>query len=209
MDVAERCLQNALALERKIGVDIRVTVVLSSLAQLYRATRRINLAVDTNRESLRIARAGGNEQMCCIALLNLAMIFIEQDCAEEALVSLKAISKLPVAQSPFICLSFFDACCGLACLLGEWGMALNLYSSAQALAISTGIRREHVDQEFLNSALAKLRLQVGSQAVDLASNDSHQRVGAYAELLAWIDECEKVVKIAAVANRIASFKAGG
>jgi non-specific serine/threonine protein kinase len=191
----QACLERAYALAHQLGQPDRVAMAANCLAQVHRARGHHGPATALNEETLAYARQQADGQMMGIALLNLAMLQVEQGRPRTAIHHLRETAELAaVQQSPILRQSLCEAAVGLAATLGDWERGGRLLVQAQALAQHNGLQRDPADEAYFAPRAEQIRRQLGearlralmqtleAEAADLAEGDT-----LLFELQLWLD----------------------
>jgi hypothetical protein len=146
-----------------------LAAAINALAQLHRAEGALDAAEPLYEQVLAQAGELGDREIIAVAMLNLAMVSIghradrrARDRLLGALVIAEEIGSKPTGQS------VLEVSAGLASLRMEWPRAAHFFGAAEALAASTGLRRDPADEAFLTPLIAKARDAIGVAAFGIA-----------------------------------------
>ncbi len=154
--------EEAVALARGLGKPGELVASLNALAQLHRMEGQLDIAEPLYKEALALARGLGDLESIAIGLLNLAMVSIDRandQRAQEML--LEVLGLVPKIGSRRVGQSALEVTAGLCALLGGSRDAAKFFGAAEAEAVRTALRRDAVDQAFLEPLMKRARNEIG------------------------------------------------
>jgi tetratricopeptide (TPR) repeat protein len=153
---ALRLCDEAAEVASGLGAKHLLAGALNTRGQVLRYIRDFPSARDVISQALSLVDSLGDEQGSANALLNLAMIDIEQGHLGAAEGRLKiALAHCERLASPTLNQCLLDTCGALLINRGELAVGLQLIAGADALARETGSQRDATDQRFVAMALDK------------------------------------------------------
>ena len=181
--------EEALHLANGLGNKRQIAVASNALAHIYRLQGQLDAAEPLYERTIELGRELGDREVAAVGLLNLAMVAIERGSAGQARALLGEV--LAIAEhtgSKPAGKSALEVSVGLAALAGDWSRAARFYGIAQRQTDYTGIRRDRVDDAFLQPLISKTREALG-EAVFAASHAAGYALDfddGIAEARAWL-----------------------
>jgi len=157
-------LQAALAMAREGADDREVAAALIALGQLRMGEGDFDEATRLFEESATYANRLADRETLGIGLRTLAMASRRKTLAERARVVLEALGIARELGSRYIGQSALGVCAGLAALGDLPQSAACLYGAAEGVSTATGVRRDVVDESFIEPLIAGVRKSLGERA---------------------------------------------
>ncbi len=158
VEAAGRYLHEAVEKAETIAKPQQRAALWNSLAQLHRIGGRFVAARELFERVLAQGRDSGNDNTAAIALLNLAMVAVEQGEIGKARVQLaEAIDLGGRIGSTIAVQSALEVSAVIALLAGDADAAHRYFGCAEAQAHASGLQRDPADQAFLEPYVERLR----------------------------------------------------
>ncbi|MBL8345718.1 MAG: tetratricopeptide repeat protein [Rubrivivax sp.] len=170
MGLGERSLalstfESAVELAREVGDPRQLAAALNALAQQHHANSELAQAERLYREVLATARTLEDEEVVAIVQLNRSMVAISAGRSADATPLLAQARDIAVSLgSKPVEKSVLEVCAGLCATRGDASAAARLFGAAEALARTTGLRREANDEAFLLPLIERARSTLGQAA---------------------------------------------
>jgi len=186
---ARAWLEEAVALLSSSGDKRALAGAVNGLAMLHRVEGNAAQAEPLFEQVVRLSNESGIPYAEAIGLLNLAMVLVDDGRPDTARPKLARALRIAsqIASSP-TAQSVLEVCAGLACAREEWHAATRFYGAAEALAASTGVRRDAADEAFLAPKIRRAREALGNAGFDAgcAEGASLASERALEEARAWL-----------------------
>lgn len=154
-DRALRYCDEAAEVALSVGYKHAHAAALNTRGQVLRFVDELEAAREPLEKSLALLEELGDEQGATNALLNLAMIDVEQSRLIVARQRLKlALERCVKLDSPTLLQCLLDTCGALLISCDENSLGLNLISAADRLCAETGSQRDPTDSRFIERARA-------------------------------------------------------
>jgi predicted ATPase/DNA-binding winged helix-turn-helix (wHTH) protein len=189
IDAARAHLEEALSIAERMRDVNETASAANGLAQCERMLGNLDRAEDLYQKAMTMAAQAGNNNSVLITLLNLAMVAIERASSARARAMLvEAISMAEFGRSRAMMQSALECCSGLAVLLEDWERAAAFYGAAEAMAETTGLRRDAADEAFLAPRVKTARANLDAAAFEAAerSGRATSAITAIADARAWL-----------------------
>ena len=186
---AERHLTEALRLVRAEGNKHDLASALNAMAQVHRARNDLAAALPLYEQVVDLARETGDRESVAFGLLNLAMALIGRNANDRiAPILLEALAIADENRSKPATQSVLEVAAGWAAARGDFERAARLFGAVEALAETTGLRRDPADEAFLLPLIGNARNALGANAFAAleAAGRSLGRDGALADVRGWI-----------------------
>ena len=165
--LARRRCEQALSLARQSGDRLQEASALSNLAQTYRVAGQLDEATSLLRLSNNLALALPNLELIAMNTVTLAMIALsKRDVPAAVVTALEALEVAGEGKSKHLGQAVLDLAVGLASCCEEWEVASRLLGAAESHLISTGFRRDPVDDAFLEPLVARAKAALGAASFD-------------------------------------------
>jgi len=187
--VAQHHLEEALELVRAQGNKHDLASALNAMAQVHRARNDLDAALPLYEQVVGLARETGDRESVAFGLLNLAMALIARNAsARVPAILLEALAIADENRSTPAAQSVLEVSAGWAAAQSDWERAARLYGVAEALAETTGLRRDPADEAFLAPLMDSARDMLGVPAFASleAAGRGVSRDEAIAEVRGWI-----------------------
>jgi tetratricopeptide (TPR) repeat protein len=190
-DEARACLEEGVKIAREGGDLNEIAAALNALGQCHRTLGNVDEAEPIYQQVLTIASQASNDYVMLIALLNLAMLWIERGAPPKARsVMLEILAEIEEGGAPSIAQSALEVTAGFAALIGDWPMTARFYGAAEAMAEKTGLHRDSADEQFLIQ-----RVDEAKRRLEAAAYESSEQGGralapeiAVKEARAWLEK---------------------
>jgi len=180
LPMARGYLDEALEMARQLDDRHDLAAALNARAQLYRMEGDIETAEKLYDAVLATSRGLHDREGIAIALLNLAMVRIgRRDVSHVAGLIEDALHVANEVGSPSIGKSVLETCAGLGATLQSWDDTARFYGAAEAVAETTGLRRDPTDEAFLAPLIVRAIHELGADAFS-AGAESGKRL-SYAQ----------------------------
>jgi predicted ATPase/class 3 adenylate cyclase len=137
----------------------------NALAHLHRIEGDMAAAEALYERALSMARELEDPEMNAISLLNLAMVSTLQGRdSRAAALAMEALAVAGKLDAQRVVQSVLEVAAGIAAGCGKWERAVRFFGGAEALADTTGLRRDPVDEAFLAPRMRLAREALGSAA---------------------------------------------
>lgn len=153
--------ERSVQLAEALGNAHQILAALNGLAQVLRASGDNAQARSLYERVLAAARAVGDSSSTAIALLNLCMVAIDAGHGSEARGRLLEV--MTMAAGGQVAQSALEVSVGLAARRQEWALAAELFGTAEALTLRTGLRRDGADEAFLGPLMEQTRAALGPE----------------------------------------------
>jgi predicted ATPase/class 3 adenylate cyclase len=186
---AERLLDEALELVRAQGNKHDLAAALNAMAQVHRTRKDLDAALPLYEQVVGLARETGDRESVAFGLLNLAMASIARNANDRVpAILLEALAIADENRSTPAAQSVLEVSAGFAAAQGDWKRAARLFGVAEALAETTGLRRDPADEAFLAPLIDRARNALGAPAFGSieAAGRAVSRDAAIAEVRGWI-----------------------
>jgi predicted ATPase/class 3 adenylate cyclase len=172
---ARATYEAALPLAQQLGHQRLVAASLNALAQLHRADGALDSAEALYARTLELARDLGDRESEAIAMLNRAMLALLRQQVPEAARWLRDVQQISqdIASAP-VQQSLLDVAAGLCAVGGDWPRCAQLFGAAQALALTSGIRRQSEDEAFLQPLVDRASAALGARGFEQAEREGRQ-----------------------------------
>ena len=160
---ARQYLEEGVALAGKSGNQREYAAAQNALAMLYRMEGRLDAAQPLYEKVVTLARDLGDRESIAIGLLNLAMVLIargSEGATRPMLLEVLSISA-EIGSRPAV-QSALEVCTGLAATQRDWEQAAQFFGAAEALATTTGLKRDPADESFLAPLIARATSALGT-----------------------------------------------
>jgi tetratricopeptide (TPR) repeat protein len=180
--------EKAVNLARETGDEVRLGLLLSSLAECERGTGNLAAAESLYREGLHL-RDQANHRGRAINLFNLACVFVDTGRPEEARVALteaRSLARLTGQKGLVECAT--DVAAALASSLDQHETAARLHGAMLRQMKEAGIRHEPIDEAFVSPWIARSRSAMGDGPFEAAQAEGWAMTYAVgvAELDRWL-----------------------
>ena len=164
-----RHLDEALALAKEIGDPTQIASAANAVAQVHRVAGHLELAEPLYGEVVAAGRVLREPSLVAVGLLNLAMVHIARGAHAAARQALQEVLAIAVeTRSAPIGQSAIEVVSGFAAERGEAERALRYFAAAEANTSATGIRRDPIDDAFLQPLIARARASLAPAAAGSA-----------------------------------------
>jgi predicted ATPase len=166
-ELALRYCDEAAEVAVAVGYKHAHAGVLNTRGQVLRFIGELDAAREPLERSLAIVEELGDEQGATNALLNIAMIDVDQGRLGEASQRLTvAVNRCKRLDSPVLLQALLDTCGALLVRLGRATYGLQLIAAADQLGVETGSHRDPADNRFVQQILASAG-EVGTKPISL------------------------------------------
>jgi non-specific serine/threonine protein kinase len=190
-DEARKHLEEGVKLAREQGDLNEIAAALNALGQLHRSQGQLDKAEPIFQQVLTTASQASHDYVMLIALLNLAMVWIDRGAPTRARsVLLEILAEIEEGGAAATTQSVLEVMAGYAALVGDLEATARLYGAAEAMAEQTGLHRDPADEAFLARHVDEAR-----RRLEAAVFESSERAGrllpaesAVKEARAWLEE---------------------
>lgn len=187
--VAQHHLEEALELVRAQGNKHDLASALNAMAQVHRARNDLDAALPLYEQVVCLARETGDRESVAFGLLNLAMALIARNASDRVpAILLEALAIADENRSTPAAQSVLEVSAGWAAAQSDWKRAARLFGVAEALAETTGLRRDPADEAFLAPLIDRARDALGAPVFGSieAAGRAVSRDEAIADVRGWI-----------------------
>jgi len=188
---SRRYAEEALALARRLKEKALTVTTLMSVGDLDRLEGKLDAAARVYEEGIAVARECGDSRGLIVNLIDLASVLVwlgaterPRELTREALALVEQIGSKPLGAFSLLISA------GVAASAGEWRRAAQLYGTAVAQCVQTGLRFEPADEAFMAPLIAKTREALGPSAYAAAeaAGQSLSYEAALAEARTWLTD---------------------
>jgi len=159
------------------------------MAQVHRTRNDLEAALPLYEQVVDLARETGDRESVAFGLLNLAMALIARNANDRiAPILLEALAIADENRSKPAAQSVLEVSAGWAAARGDFARAARVFGTVEALAETTGLRRDPADEAFLLPLIGKARDALGADtfATLETAGRSLGRDDAIADVRGWI-----------------------
>jgi predicted ATPase/DNA-binding winged helix-turn-helix (wHTH) protein len=184
-------LEEAVALDRELGNKQKLAVGLHNRGEHHRLMGNLDRAIADHTEALALSRETGDLRNVEFALCELAALDIELgdiDTSREHLT--EAIRVMIDIADKSVRQDLVEVAGALAMASGDAPRAARTFGAARALRDEAGVRREEVNDRFIQPWLARTRASLGEASFEaaFAAGRALPREEAVRETLAWREQ---------------------